>query len=503
MKLSRVYKNILSNAIVQTICAISGLILPRFIIEAYGSTLNGMVGSIGQFLMYAGLVEAGVGNAALVALYAPLSRNDVDAINDVLSEAARKYRKTGLMYTVLTCALALIYPVTISDQVDYSFAFFMTIILAMTGMIDYFLIGKYKVLLTADQRFYIINIAKTIATLILTVGSVFLLNLGVSLIVIKGLAVVTHLGEAVFIRLYTLAKYKNISFSTMGKVCFSQQTSSLVHEICRVITYNTDLIVLTLMLPSDSLKEVSVYNVYSLVRLFANNVVNVLYIGINATFGNLYTTGDMANLEKRFKQYEYVFDIFLFVIYSCVMSLVLPFVKCYVGNVTDVNYVRLDVAVLFCAVGLLAQIKSAHDTLVNGGCGMYDKTRKYAIWESSINLGLSLLLVKNMGIVGVLIGTLISHIVMDVGMIGTAWKEVLPGTKKNTIYRITRNMLFSCLVCVAEMRFTMHIGTWKEWFVGAILIAVLNVILISGFNFLCERETVKSLIGEKLLKKTK
>ena len=84
MKLSRTYKNLFSNIIVQVILALSGIIIPKLIILKYGSALNGMVGSIGQFLMYAGLVEAGIGNAAIVSLYNPLMLNDTKCVSTIL-----------------------------------------------------------------------------------------------------------------------------------------------------------------------------------------------------------------------------------------------------------------------------------------------------------------------------------------------------------------------------------------------------------------------------------
>lgn len=490
MKTNRVSKNVITNAIVQVICAVSGLILPKVIIAEYGSTLNGMIGSISQFLIYAGLVEAGVGNAAMVALYAPLSKGNIEEISDVLSSAARKYKKTGLIYTALSCILAFLYPFTVSNQVDYEFAFFMTIILAMSGMIDYFLIGKYKVLLMADQRVYIVNIAKAVATCVLTIGSIYLLEMGVSLLIIKALAVVTHLGEAVFIRMYALRRYGDVSFSTKNDVHFSQQKSSLVHQICMVITYNTDLIVLTLMLQGDSLLEISVYSVYTMVLSFVKNSMTILYSGINATFGNIYALGDKNVLTTKFKQYESIYIPVLFVVYSCCMSLLLPFVACYTRDVTDVNYIRMDVAVLSCLLGLVSQIKEAHGTLVSG-CGMYDETRKYAIWEAGVNIVVSLLLVRKMGIIGVLIGTLVSHVIMSVGVIWLTSIKVLPGALKDTVGRIIRNIIIFVLVCAIEVNFTRDVNTWIEWFVSAVIVAIINIVIIGGGNFLVEK--LKSL----------
>ena len=46
MRSKSALKNILANLILQITAAISGLILPRFFIIAYGSTMNGMIVSV-------------------------------------------------------------------------------------------------------------------------------------------------------------------------------------------------------------------------------------------------------------------------------------------------------------------------------------------------------------------------------------------------------------------------------------------------------------------------
>jgi hypothetical protein len=492
-KMSRAYKNIVTNLIVQIIAAISGLILPKLIISTYGSAMNGMVGAISQFLIYAGLVEAGVGNAAVVAIYAPLASSDYKGMDEVLSVAARKYRNTGIIYTIIASLIALLYPFTIKGQVGYSFAFEMTMIIALSGVIDYFIIGKYKVLLMADQKYYIINITKSVSKIVLTIGSLWLLLGGYSLLTIKALEVALHLLEALVIAVYVKINYSQISFHENSNMKFEQQKGSMIHQICMVITYNTDLIVLTLLMPANSLLEISVYSVYSMILSFTKEFMSVLYNGIGATFGNMYASGNMETLRKRFSQYELVFYIALFIIYSCFGSLILPFVRCYVGNVTDVNYVRVELAVLFGLIGLVAQIKDAHGTLINAGCGKYNETRKYAIYEASSNLLISVILVRRLGIVGVLIGTLISHLFMDYGVIKCACSEILRGTVNKTISRIARNVVLYVVITIIETKITYNINNWIQWVEVATAICLLNILIFIGMNYLFDRKEILNL----------
>ena len=77
MRSRKALKNILANLILQITVALSGLILPRFFIIAYGSAMNGMIVSVTQFISYLALVEAGVSAASIVGLYKPLADNKV------------------------------------------------------------------------------------------------------------------------------------------------------------------------------------------------------------------------------------------------------------------------------------------------------------------------------------------------------------------------------------------------------------------------------------------
>lgn len=503
MKINRTYKNLISNLIVQIISAISGIIIPRFIISVYGSALNGMVSSVGQFLMYAGLVEAGVGNATVVALYKPLVRNSKEEVDIVLAEATRRYTKSGIIYILISFAIACVYPFTVNEQIDYSFAFQMTIILSMIGIIDYLFIGKYKVLLTADNKYYIINFNKAIATCMLSVGSILMLLNGMSLLTVKGFAVITHFAEAVFIKWYIKYHYPELTFKSDKHIKLEQQGSALVHQICMVITYNTDLIVLTLMLPGASLLEISVYSVYSLVLSFAQNMMSVLYVGISATFGELYAKGDMETLKHRFGHYELLYLVLLHTVYTCYIVLVLPFLRCYVGDVKDVNYIRPEFAVLFGLIGFFAQVKDAYGTLVHGGCGAYKATKKYALMEAIINISLSLILIQKMGVAGVLVGTIVSHLFMDYGVIKYACRNILCGTLKQTSIRILRNTVILVTLCMIEMPFLADVNLWYIWVIAAISVSFINFSIFFALNYFFDPDDMNAVLPMIIRKRWK
>ena len=102
--------NIAFSLLLQLVLFVKGLILPRIIIPAYGSDVNGLVSSISQFLAYISLLEAGVGSIFRASLYKPLARGDMDSVSGIINEQKRFYRKIGTIFVGYVVALCLCIP---------------------------------------------------------------------------------------------------------------------------------------------------------------------------------------------------------------------------------------------------------------------------------------------------------------------------------------------------------------------------------------------------------
>ena len=67
-------KNAFSSLLLQFATIIQGLVLPRLILGAFGSEINGLVSSITQFLSFISLLEGGLGAVVLAELYGPIEK---------------------------------------------------------------------------------------------------------------------------------------------------------------------------------------------------------------------------------------------------------------------------------------------------------------------------------------------------------------------------------------------------------------------------------------------
>ena len=121
--------------------------------------------------------------------------------------------------------------------------------------------------------------------------------------------------------------------------------------------------------------------------------------------------------------YEFVYFSIITIIYSCTILLIIPFVKLYTEGITDANYVQglICIYILVFAYFIHA-LKTPYHSLSNTA-GKFKETQKGAWVEAISNLIISLILVHQVRISWVAIGTLISVLIRGIEMTIFATKK--------------------------------------------------------------------------------
>ena len=93
MRSKKAIYNIITNLVLQLIIVIYGFVVPKIIIQTFGSGVNGLVSSITQFLAYITLLESGVGPVVKAALYKPIAKKDNKTIANILKTSERFFKR--------------------------------------------------------------------------------------------------------------------------------------------------------------------------------------------------------------------------------------------------------------------------------------------------------------------------------------------------------------------------------------------------------------------------
>ena len=118
--------NMIFGFITRVAVILTGIIAQRFVLKSFGSEINGLTSSVTQFLTYFALLEAGLADASVQALYKPLASKDKNKVEGILSATSIQYRRIGITSLVLVLLLAAIMPKISHSSLNEGVVFLIT-----------------------------------------------------------------------------------------------------------------------------------------------------------------------------------------------------------------------------------------------------------------------------------------------------------------------------------------------------------------------------------------
>ena len=423
------FLNILTGVLGQCITIAIGLLLPRLFITSYGSETNGFLSSINNLIYYLTLLEAGIGGATIQALYGPIAKGDRGKINGILAATNLFYKRTGVIYGLCVLAMAVIYPLLVPSELSPALQVGIILLVGSSGVIGYLFQAKFRLLLQAEGKQYVIANVTTGVHVLTSIGKLICVMLGLMVIWLQ----VVHFALALFsMAIYYLYIHKNYQWLDLNvqpdEQAIAQKGYVLVHQVSEMIFNHVDVLLLTFLL--KDLKIVSVYVLYTLFVDMVSTLISNVNTGFVFKLGQLFNS-DRKSFEPVFDLYETYYMAFSFALYTVTYLFLMPFMRLYTAGVSDANYLLPWLPLLFVAYKLLVCGRAACGGLASYA-GHFQQTRWHSICETAINLlvsiGTVILFEKywNTGIYGVLLGTLAALIFRANIMIVYANTKILP-----------------------------------------------------------------------------
>lgn len=495
--------NILFAIILQLVTFVRGLILPRIIIPAYGSDINGLVSSITQFLTYISLLEAGVGTIFRSSLYKPLADGDTDKVSGVINEQKRFYRKIGLVFVFYVIALCFIYPLIAKTKISTEYIVSFILILSISTFAEYFISLPYVSLLSADQKVrisYIVSIVYTIVNILVALFWVWL-KADIRLIYLS--MCVIGLLRPLFYWLYVKKHYNLSKTAAPDASALKQRWNGMVHHVSYYVHTNTDSAILTIFVGTAM---VSVYNVYGAIIFGMERLITSVSAGTAAGIGNILVSGDKKTIDRTVDLFEFVQSAATTVLFTITALMIMPFIKLYTSDMTDINYIYPEFAyVLVCAEAIYC-FRCIYST-ISTTANKFKETQLGAILECVVNLILSLILTLacDMGLLGIAIGTL-------AGMFVRYLAEVL-FLSKNVINRSVLKAFKSLLVnaCIAAVsilicHFALNydtINSLSNWIIFAIISSFVVIAVAIPVYLIFKNSEMKTICSRIFPKRRK
>lgn len=376
-------------------------------IRSLGVVYLGVNGLFTNILAMLSLMELGIGPAIVFSLYQPLAEKDETKIKALMKFYQKAYRLIGVIIAISGCMLTPFIEFFIHDVSEITEIKLIFILFLINTVISYFFSYK-RSLIIADQKRYIatayryafyigLNIAQMIF-LLFTQNYIYFLILQILFTFMENIMVSKRAD-----RLYPFLKDRDsvkLSHETFQQI--AKNTSAMIlHKIGGVVINSTDNILISTLIGT---LWVGLYSNYSIIIIACNAVLVQCFVAITASVGNL---GAIASKSRILKVFE-VAQFINFWLYGwaciCFMVLLNPLIILWLGAdlllpAECVFFIILN----FYMTGMRKSVLTFKDAL-----GLYWFDRYKPVFESLINLGVSIILAQRIGLVGIFMGTFIS-----------------------------------------------------------------------------------------------
>jgi O-antigen/teichoic acid export membrane protein len=471
---------------------LAGFITPRIILHYYGSEINGLVTSILQFISYFSLIEAGLSGATIYALYKPLAQQDYDIINGIVSAAKKFYTKAGYIFLALITVLAIIYPINIkSDFIGPIEISILVFILGASGVVDFFTLSKYRTLLTADQKTYIISIASIIQvifnTIVVVIGASFL-----SIVVLRAVALSSIFVRSFILYFYVKLKYKRINYKVKPIAsALNKRWDVLYLQILGVIQKSTPVLVITIVL--RDLKLASVYAIFNMVVTGINGILNIFNSGLAASFGDVIAKKEQVILQRAYNEFEFSYYYLITVVYSVMLITIMPFIRIYTHGITDVNYYIPIFGVMITLNSLFYNLKTPQGMIVISA-GLFKETKWQTTTQGAIAIIGSIVFSLWYGLVGVIIGMVLSNIYRSIDLLFFIPKHVTKLPVGKTFRRWIKMALDITIIYITNLFFQYQPSGYLNWILFATCVGLYALFVVTITSIIFEKPMLIAII---------
>ena len=483
--------NILTSLLLQIITIVCSFIIPKLMISTYGSDVNGLITSITRFLAYIALIETSGSTVIIANLFNPIANKNKNEIESILKVAEDFFKKIACVLIVYVLILCIVFPLILKNEFSSLFTISLIIIISMSTFAEYYIGMVYSIFLKAKQKQYVVFVIQIVTLLLNAIVIIILVHFNVSVHIVKLVSTCIFVLRPIIQSIYVKKKYNINLKNVTGNYEIKQKWDVVAHTTAYMIHLNIDVVILTLL---GDLKEVSVYSIYLIIINGIENILNSFTRGIESAFGDMIAKNEKDNLNKTFKVHEGLYLTFSTILFASTFFLILPFVKVYTMGFNDVSYIRPTFSYLIVIAEFMYMIRQLYNVLVRVG-GHFKQTKRSALIEAAINVGISFILVWKLGLVGVAIGTLVAMTYRTVVFIYYVSKNILD---REVWYGFKRVLVIICEFLIIAFIITklpqVEIIDYKTWIIQAIKTTAVSTIVVVIINSVIYKDNIKNII---------
>lgn len=487
MRIIESSKNVIISLVFYVINCIFAFVSKSVFIYYLGIEYAGLNSFFTNVLGVLNIAELGLSTVVAYSLYKPIVENDTKTINEILKLFKYLYIIIAIIILVIGLIVTYFLPYMVNTNISLIEIRTSFILFLISTVVSY-LFTFLNVLPIADQKSYIVTKIQGIIKIVKCIIQIFAIIIFQNYYVWLLLEIVGDIIGYIYTNQIIRKKYSyyydnnTLKFKELLKKykdVMQRIKDMFFHKIGGLVVDQTDNIIISYYC---TLTTVGIYGNYILVFNLVVGIFEQAFSSITASIGNLIIKEGEKQSFKLWKELHilvvFLTSIFCYLFYK----LINDFIIVWIGQ----EYLLTNVIVLFITLNIMFKIiKQPIDKFKEAFGIFWDKQAPFI--EALINLSISIVLAMRFGVLGVVIGTVVSNIIII-----AIWKPYVTfkyGFKERFIEYIKLNipLVLVAMMSVFSLNFvTNYIAIsinngWLDLMVTAVIYGGLAVIINSIF----------------------
>lgn len=503
MRTKNTLKTVLYGVMLTSIIAVLGLIKTKFLLQYLGQEYLGVYQLFYQLYTYLSIVDGGIGASVAFHLYKPINEKDTEKINSLYVGAKYYFRIIGFIVIILGLILSFGIMFLIKETTLSSWYVRICFILFVISSATSYFTTSHALIYEAEQKLYKSSNLNHLLSISESIVCIIVALLGGKLLIILTIFLLLSIIKNIILVYNSKKDHPYLNKDAKKDLSFRKESNSLiVTKISTLVNENIDIIILSKFV---GLSSVVIYTAYNQIMNMIKIMVERLNSALLPSVGNLLVS-EKEKAQKTFIELNSLIFFIGNVLFVPIYYMISPFIKLWYGS----EYVVSSITCLFFTVILYINIiKIPLETYIKAA-GEFKNVKINSIYQSIVNITVSLLLVRRLEITGVLIGTVLAFVVGTFINYPRIISKRIINDKVINYYKKVIKYLIGLMLNIIICYFINNIFVSTNlliWFVKGIMLFVINAVLtyiyykIVNENLFVDR--FKNIIKEYKIRKEK
>lgn len=401
-------RNIFFSFVSQLLALVLDVVCRHVFLRYIAIEYLGLSTTFTSVLSILSFAEMGIGSAIIFSLYEPIKKGDNEKIKTLMKIYRNVYYIVAIFILVVGSLFTpfLRYFVKEMPDVPYVSAVYLLLVF-QTGSLYFF---SYKInFLNATQQNHIFRKVQIISNLIKATLQIISIILFKNYFIFLGIAIFFTLATDIFCSIYVSIKYPFLKGKAQKlnkeeiKKIRRNVFALFLYKISNTISTTIDTILISKML---GVIPAAIYANYYLVINYADSFYNNVLGTMTPSIGNLMVDSQLEKKKRFFKTLQSSY--YWISTYLAVGMIVCfnPFVSTFFGE----QYLLNQPVVIALVISITLTNFQRPCSLMRDANGLFWYGKLRPLFMAIINIGASILLTYYFGIIGVVIGTIISKV---------------------------------------------------------------------------------------------